>query len=365
MTLQACSKCLRIKYGGKWSPNPSSQMKLGRKDVEYFDGCPLCLGETQCEDPKDDPEDSGTDSSVDVRPGAQEEPKEADVQEEAGPPEGGGTKKDDSGQAETTTPARTTEPSDTPKPRKPGRLEREAQRREAKYRAERCEKPETDRPHFTKSIVPSADLDEALGQVAHEHHQALVQCRKIMGQALLEFCSHLKAIRDQELYKFYAHDTFKEYLATPEVDIDDSRARRLIQLIETKDRLEKQLGHTVDIEGIPEYRLTRGLLPCLDVDRKTGEIKNIEVAEELIEQARTLGCNDWSAEVERKKLDRPGGGGKRPIPELLIEANAMLVNAENNPIGVVVTARADETHHTLKIKIDNGYITDDMVIRIK
>lgn len=211
--------------------------------------------------------------------------------------------------------------------------------------------------------MPGADMDEKLGVVANEHHQALVQCRKLMGQALLEFCSHLRTIRDQDLWKFYS-ESWNEYLAMPEVDIDASRSRRLIQLVETKEKLEKQLGHPVDIEGIPEYRLTRGLLPCLEIDRETGEIKNVEVAEEIIAKARTLGGNDWAAEVEEKK-SAGGGGGPRPIPELLLQANSNLLNAEGEIVGVVVTARADENNHTLKIKISNGYITDDLVIRFQ
>lgn len=207
-------------------------------------------------------------------------------------------------------------------------------------------------------------MDEKLGAVAHEHHQALIACRKMMGRALIEFATHLKVIRDQELWRFYDVESWKEYLAMSDVDIDDSRSRRLIQLVETKEQLEKQLGHPVDIEGIPEYRLTRGLLPCIEVDKETGEIKNVEVAEELIAQARTLGCNDWAAEVEEKKSSG-GGGGQRAIPELLLKANTNLLDEEGNVIGVIVTARADENNHTLKIKIGNGYIRDDLVIRIQ
>lgn len=357
MTLKACSKCLRINTGSGWTPNPSSQLDRKRKDVDWSDGCPLCADQPQ--EPANgaqriQPDAAGDAGALPEAPAQGGQGSEKSEGRKLAP---AGDRPEAQGASGDGTPAG--------RPRRGGRLEREAERREAKAkRGPDCAANLAERPQPVKPLMPGADMDEKLGAVAHEHHQALIACRKMMGRALIEFATHLKAIRDQELWRFYDVESWKEYLAMSDVDIDDSRSRRLIQLVETKEKLEKQLGHPVDIEGIPEYRLTRGLLPCIEVDKETGEIKNVEVAEELIAQARTLGCNDWAAEVEERK-STGGGGGPRAIPELILQANTNLLNENGEVVGVVVTARADENNHTLKIKIGNGYITDDLVIRFQ
>jgi len=357
---------IRMNASSTWSVNPSSQMKLGRKDVEYIDGCPLCNGEPQSsQEPSDGAKTTGASGSGNVRAGAQEKTQEDAVQEKERSSVRITTKVDDCPQAEGSQDDRAPKPTSDKATRKPGRLEREAERREAKYKekkAEPCEAPAD--PKTQGSLMPHPDEDEKMGIVAYQHHQALVACRKMMGKALIEFSVHLREMRDRELWKVYGSESWAEYLAQPEISMDRTQADRLVKLVNVKDQLERQLGKKLDLEGIDEYKLTRGVVQCLEVDKETGEIKNIEVAEELIEKARTLGGNDWAQVVEENKV-RGGGGAKSPPPELMIAPNTLLLDAEGNTIGVVVTSRANDVNHTLKIKIDNAYITDDIVIRIK
>jgi hypothetical protein len=211
-----------------------------------------------------------------------------------------------------------------------------------------------------QTTLPTAKANEKLATLADKHHQALVQCKKLMGQSMLEFCRHLREIKDKELFKFYA-ESWYEYLSMPEIALDDTRARRLIRLINVKEAMEKQLGRNINIEEIAEARLTRDLLPCIQYDEETGEVKNVKAAETLLDQARTLGHEDWQAEVEKKK---PKIAGKK-ASEVLIEAGPV-TDEKGNIIGQLISVGANEENHYLRIRIANENIPQGaLIVKIK
>lgn len=201
------------------------------------------------------------------------------------------------------------------------------------------------------------DLDDpAFNSAAHEHHQALVAAKRLMGQSLMAFCTHL---REMKVHKYYlAHaESWYEYLAQPDVGIDNTRARRLIRLVTVKEALEKGDNQELDISDISEGRLTRGVLPCIKFDEKKGVVKNEEEVKELLDKARSLGHNDWEAEVAKHK---PTAGGKKQVEARI--SDGPIKNPEGTIIGHIISVKANEENHYLHIRINNGDIPDDTLI---
>jgi len=323
--IKVCQKCMRVKLNddAPWSPRPAPQVEnLPKNKLEAVEECDYCDGTIQASPgrvgvpvPKQVPE------KVDSNPKTEDkEYKEGNRNSkegtEASPPKG----------------------------------------KEANKERSEISKVPKEAPEEQKKLP-----DEKLAIIANKHHQALVQCKKLMGQSMMEFCKHLREIKDKELFRFYAGSWY-EYLSMPEIGLDDTRARRLIRLINVKDAMEKQLGTEVNFDEIAEARLTRDILPCVQYNEETGEIKNIKTAETLLDQARSLGHEDWQAEVEKKK---PRVGGKKAC-EVLIEAPCMVTNEKGSPIGQLVSVSANDENHYLKIRIANENIPDGtLTIKIK
>ena len=325
--IKVCQKCMRVKLNddAPWSPRPAPQVEnLPKNKLEAVEECDYCDGTIQANPGKGS-----------VGPAVLEPvPEKVDSKSET-KDKGNEDSDQESGEGTKESPSK-------------GKLHKEG-------RQVSTVRPEA--PKEEQKKLP----DEKLAVIADKHHQALVECKKLMGQSMMEFCKHLREIKDKELFRFYAQSWY-EYLSMPEIGLDDTRARRLIRLINVKDAMEKQLGTDVNFDEISEARLTRDLLPCIQYNEETGEIKNIKVAETLIDQARSLGHEDWQAEVEKKK---PRVGGKKAC-EVLIEAPSVITNEKGSPIGQLVSVSANDENHYLKIRIANENIPDGtLTIKIK
>lgn len=200
------------------------------------------------------------------------------------------------------------------------------------------------------------EMTEEFAKEAHENHNALLSAKRLMGQSLLAFCNYLREMKSKEYYLCYA-DTWYEYLADPDIGIDDTRARRLIRLVTIKEALETSSGNEVDIAEISESRLTRDILPCIKFDEKKGEIKNEEEVKELLDSARSMGNNDWIAEVAKHK---PTAGGKKAVEALI--ADGPVKNPDGDVVGYISSVKANEDCHFLKVKIDNSWIPEGPLV---
>jgi hypothetical protein len=205
-----------------------------------------------------------------------------------------------------------------------------------------------------KLNLPKKTLSQSkeYAKQAHENHQNLQLAKSLMGQALLKFAELLRESYEQEYYKAYS-DSWDQYLSTPEISMDSSRARRLIRLSKIRDALEAQTGKPVELEDIAEYRLTRHLLPCVDFDEESGKIKNLDEVHELIEKARSLGHEDFEAEVGDHKTKSVQGG---LMEKRIQEGN--IKDVDGNIIGKITSVYANEKNHYVKLRIDNAYIPD-------
>jgi len=348
--IKVCQKCLRIKLNdtAPWSPRPSPQAaSMPKSKLEPVEECDYCDGTIQ-EEPEEKvrktKKEVASDKSGEAERNVGElhnKGNDADVGKPEPDIEHDKALKNENEQRPQDAPESNEEPDKVQDTRVEVTIE----------------KPTKIVAHNRKT---AATDDEKLAVVANKHHQALVECKKLMGQSMIEFCRHLREIKEKELFRFYANSWY-EYLSMPEIGMDDTRARRLIRLINVKDAMEKQLGRDVNFDEIAEARLTRDLLPCINYDEEKGEIKNIKSAEELLDQARTLGHEDWQAEVEKKKPRVAG----RKAAEVLIEAPSPVTDDKNNVIGQLVSVSANDENHYLRIRIANENIVDGpLTIRI-
>jgi hypothetical protein len=329
--ISVCEKCQRIKLNDEapWSPRPSPNINARKGGFKAIEECDYCDGTIQ-----EDPEVSSVEDKGRTELG-DKVPEKAPAREEAG---NGSANKD---------------VVSVPKkargrpPKVKGEAKPEAGRKEISEVSSEAKEPEIVETQKTLSI---AKLDDKKAPIADKHHRALVECKKLMGKSLLEYCFHLREIKEKEYFKFYA-ESWYEYLSMPEIALDDTRARRLIRLVNVKEAMETQLSRHLNLEEISEARLTRDLLPCIDYDEEKGEIKNPKKVEELLDQARTLGHEDWQAEVSKAK---PRVGGKKAKETQI--ATGALKDDKGNIIGQIVSVRANEENHYVNLRIQNSWI---------
>jgi hypothetical protein len=198
-------------------------------------------------------------------------------------------------------------------------------------------------------------------KLAHNNHQTLVQCKRLMGEALLRFADALRESREKGYYRFY-NESWKAYLSDPDIGVDDSRARRLIKLSKVKAVIEQQLGREVNFNEISEGRLCRNILPCIKLNEKIPEIENAEDVEGLLEKARTLGHDDFEAEIADYKTSQGGGGDAPPVEKRIAEGP--IQNEDGDTIGRITAVYANDKTHYLKVRIDNAYIIDEKMTLI-
>lgn len=123
------------------------------------------------------------------------------------------------------------------------------------------------------------------------------------GSLYLEMGRLLKIIKDEKLYLYLGdggYDSFHQLLGSPELSIGQSMAYALISIYERYMLHFKFIES--DLQGIPFYKLQ--LLATVDIKEK-------DVAKEWLEKARTLGPNDFRAEVNELKGNK---GHEHPIP---------------------------------------------------
>lgn len=190
-------------------------------------------------------------------------------------------------------------------------------------------------------------------ELANNNHQMLVQTKRLMGDALLAFADALRDSKDNGYFKYY-NESWEAYLSTPEIGIDPSKGRRLMELSRFREKAETQLGRKLDLNDIAEGRF-RKILPCVKFG-KDGQIENISDVEEILDKARTLGHNDFEAEADEYKATGKSSPIRPPAEKRITEGPVK--NAEGNVIGHLTSCWANEKKHTLKLSIDNDYIPD-------
>jgi len=197
--------------------------------------------------------------------------------------------------------------------------------------------------------------DGVHSDLAHENHNIIIACKKMMGAALIEFSNALRSSKENEYYKLY-NESWEAYLASSELGIDRSRASRLIRLSMFCEAYKKKNGELPEIDDIAEGRICRLLLPSIDMDDKNIEIKNIDAADDLIEKARTLGHDDFAAECDEHR-NKERTSDEPPAEKRITEGPVH--NAQGEIIGTITSVYANQRGHTLKMKIDNESILDE------
>lgn len=109
----------------------------------------------------------------------------------------------------------------------------------------------------------------------------------------------MKLVNDNKLYKEKGCETFNEYIAMPELAFERSTAYAIMGVYE--DFVESNLSETLDIEGIPYYKLNR---------IRQFKDEPIEKFEEWVLKARENSLSDLNAEIRIAR----GGGEEVYVP---------------------------------------------------
>lgn len=136
--------------------------------------------------------------------------------------------------------------------------------------------------------------EEERGKLAHAYHQQLVnqliQMRKnflVMGKILYE-------IEYLELYKPY-HETFEEYLTSPELDLSRSWAYMLIGI-----HRHYVIAHECDVRDLIEIGPKK-----LNLLKSKTDDENID---ELLARAKTLSYDDLKVSFNERDINDSYGG---------------------------------------------------------
>jgi len=209
-----------------------------------------------------------------------------------------------------------------------------------------------------KKEVEKVSKTEEFAVMATENHKKIVACKKMMGKALLTLGTALQESYSNRYWKIN-HDSWEEYLATDEVGLRRDRASQLMKLSRSHRQLEADLKREVSIEEIAEGR-HRLILPCI-IENEDGTIKDAEGIADLLEKAKTLGGQDFEAEVDeyRKSSGISKQQGGRKPQECMISSGGPVNDAKGNRIGKVHKAYANEKVHIITVYLGNEHITDD------
>ena len=218
---------------------------------------------------------------------------------------------------------------------------------------EPVKKPVT--PKKEPEAVKETDLVETGDQkeMANNNHQTLISAKKLMGEALLAFADALRESKEQGYFKFY-NESWEAYLCDPDIGIDPSRGRRLMELSRFRETANNQLGEDLNLNDIAEGRF-REILPCVKFG-KGGTIENMADITEMLDKARTLGHNDFKAEAGEYRATGKSSSMRPPAEKRITEGPVK--NSEGNVIGHLTSCWANQKKHTVKIVIDNDYIPD-------
>jgi len=201
---------------------------------------------------------------------------------------------------------------------------------------------------------------EKLSDGAHKNEEAIKKVRQMGDDAVWRLSELLLHCKDM---KFWCvnYDTWTEFLANPDIGIDDSYARRLVRLVIVRKSLEAQKLE-VDWSGISATRLTRDWLPCVRVDEKHRVVLNALEALEILEWAKSLSLGDFKVRVSGMKIKKSDVGYVEPkfVRDMLV-----FVPGTKTVIGSVRTCRANSMAQYVTIRIDNDYAKLPLAMEIQ
>ena len=200
---------------------------------------------------------------------------------------------------------------------------------------------------------------EALAEAAHHNEQQIQRVKDAMSGANWVLGDLLLTNRDKRLWEVN-HSTWTGFLASPEIGIEDTTARRLVRLTIARTSIDKGTPG-VNWEGISATRLMRAWLPCVKMDEKYRVVTNVKEALELLEAVRSLSLGDFSELLRQKKLERV-----KDTPDPVF-AKDMIVFGEDgkNAIGAVSGVRATTTAQYVTIRLDHAYAKLPIKMEIK
>lgn len=204
----------------------------------------------------------------------------------------------------------------------------------------------------------SDDEKTRLAQAAHENEERIQLAKAGIDNAHWALGELLLDSRDRKLW-MVQNSTWGSFLASPEIGIEETTARRLVRLFIVRKALEAA-GYQIDWSGISATRLTRDWLPCVRLDEKFRVVLNHKEVVELLEMARTLSLGDFKEMIRQKKIQE-----QKDIPEPVFKKDMLVLNSENQPIGMVSGARATESVNYVTIRIDNANARLPMKIEIR
>lgn len=199
---------------------------------------------------------------------------------------------------------------------------------------------------------------EKISESAHKNVERIQGVKDVMSQTFWELGDALLENKDLNYWQVN-HDTWKSFLASPEIDIQSSTARRLIRLMIVRKSLEAQKAD-VDWEGLSETKLTRHWLPCVKVDMKYRVVKNKDEAVELLNAVKALSITDFKNMIHDKKVEQTKDEEKI---EPLIKEGPVWVNGVM--AGYVKRIKADHDYHYFAMKIENEFIQLPFQIEVK
>lgn len=119
-----------------------------------------------------------------------------------------------------------------------------------------------------------------------------IEVKNFLERQWIEFCSHLKEIRDKEMYKG-RWDSFEDFLADPGMDMDKGTASRMI---------------TIHEKFILEYKVEPNKLAEVGGWSKVAELLPVITdkasAEEWLKNASVLSKSDLRKEVQEKRTGK-------------------------------------------------------------
>jgi len=207
--------------------------------------------------------------------------------------------------------------------------------------------------------VETATLTEAekenLAEAAHHNEQQIKRMKDALSGANWVLGDLLLTNRDKKLWQVQ-HDTWTGFLASPDIGIEDTTARRLVRLTIARTAIDKGTPG-VNWEGISATRLMRVWLPCVKMDEKYRVVTNVKEALDLLEAVRSLSLGDFAELLRQKKIERTTDKPESPFKKDMI----VFGPDGKNAIGSVSGCRATTTAQYVTIRIDHK----DAVLPIK
>ena len=117
-------------------------------------------------------------------------------------------------------------------------------------------------------------------------HNKIIELKKNIDISYMKLGGYLKLVNKEKLYLDLDYKTFDEYIAQPELAFERSTAYSIMGVYE--DFIESGLSETLDVAGIPYYKLDR-IRQFIKEPKRT--------LEEWILKARELSLSDLNEEI--------------------------------------------------------------------